>query len=185
LPFSPPTDQPAMPRQLLKRYMPSPERIKHSKSLRFMGTVLHDPNLWHLTRHSVARAMAGGLFAALLPIPMQMLLAAFIAVMIRANLPISVSLVWLTNPITMPPVFFMQYKLGTLLLGAPERTMPPELSITWLTTEIHHIWQPMLAGSLVSAVAAAAIGYFGTLLYWRFWVARNWKRRKMRRRRQS
>ena len=174
-----------MPRELLKRYMPSPDRIKHSKSLRFMGTVLHDPNLWHITRHSVARAAACGLFVAMLPIPMQMLVSAFIAVLIRANLPISVGLVWLTNPITMPPVFFAQYKIGTLLLGTPERSMPMELSLSWFTSEIQHIWQPMLVGSLLSAVVASAIGYFGTLLYWRFWVSRNWKRRKMRRRRQS
>ena len=174
-----------MPRELLKRYMPSPERIKHSRSLRFMGTILHNPNPWHITRHSVARAMACGLFVAMLPIPMQMLVSAFIAVLIRANLPISVGMVWVTNPITMPPVFFTQYKVGTMLLGAPERSMPMELSLGWLASEIQHIWQPMLAGSLLSAVVLASIGYFGTLLYWRFWVSRNWKRRKMRRRRQS
>lgn len=174
-----------MPRQLLKRYMPSPERIKRSKSLRFMGTILHDPSLWHLTRHSVARAVACGLFVAMLPIPMQMLLAACIAVMARANLPISVGLVWVTNPITMPPVFFMQYKIGTLLLGASERSMPLELSLSWLTSEIQHIWQPLLLGSLVSGVVLALVGYFVTLLYWRLWVTRNWQQRKLRRRRQS
>ena len=174
-----------MPRELLKRYMPNPERIKRTRSLRFLGDILHDPNLWHITRHSVARAMACGLFVAMLPIPMQMLVSAFAAILIRANLPISVGMVWLTNPITMPPVFFAQYTIGTLLLGAPERGMPMELSLTWLTTEIQHIWQPMLVGSLLTGVVAASIGYFGTLLYWRFWVSRNWKRRKLRRRRQS
>src|SRR5690606_17270051 len=148
-----------MPRQLLKRYMPNPERIKRTRSLRFMGTILHDPNLWHITRHSVARAMATGLFVAMLPIPMQMLVSAFIAVVARANLPISVGLVWLTNPITMPPVFFMQYKIGTLLLGTSERSMPMELSLTWLTSELQHIWQPLLLGSLLSGIVLASIGY--------------------------
>lgn len=174
-----------MPRQLLKRYMPNPDRIKRNKSLRFLGTMLHNPNLWHITRHSVARAMACGLFVAMLPIPMQMLLSTLFAVLFHANLPISVGLVWLTNPITMPPVFFAQYKIGTLLLGTPERSMPMELSLSWLSSEIHHIWQPMLAGSLLTAIIAGTLGYFGTLLYWRFWVSRNWKRRKVRRSRQS
>jgi len=172
-----------MPRRLLKRYMPSPERIKQNKSLRFMGTVLHDPNLWHLNRHSVARAMAVGLFVAMLPIPMQMLLSAAIAVPLRANLPISIGLVWLTNPITMPAVFFTQYKIGTMLLGAPERSMPMELSFTWLMSEIHHIWQPLMLGALLSGAILAAIGYGGTMLYWRIWVGRNWQKRKLRRRR--
>ena len=174
-----------MPRELLKRYMPSPERIKRSRSLRFMGSLLHNPALWRITRHSVARAMACGLFAGLLPIPFQMLLAALLAIPLRANLPISVSLVWLTNPITMPPICFAQYKIGTFLLNTPERSMPVEISMSWLVAEIQHIWQPMLAGSLVTAILAATIGYLGTLLYWRFWVMRNWQRRKLRRRRQS
>lgn len=173
-----------MPRRLLKRYMPNPERIKSSKSLRFMGSMLHDPNLWHLNRHSVARAMAIGLFVALLPIPMQMLISASVAVPARANLPISVGLVWLTNPVTMPPIFFIEYKIGTLLLGAPERTMPMELSLTWLSAEIQHLWQPLLVGSLLIGVIAALIGYSATMLYWRLWVYRNWQRRKMRRRHQ-
>lgn len=91
-----------MPRRLFKRYMPDPESIRSQKSLRFLGKLTHDPNLWHLNRHSVSRAMAAGLFAAFIPMPMQMLLAAGLAVWIRSNLPISVGLVWLTNPITIP-----------------------------------------------------------------------------------
>lgn len=174
-----------MPRQLLKRYMPSPERIKQNKSLRFMGSMLHDPNLWHLNRHSVARAMAIGLFVAMLPIPMQMVVSAAIAMPARANLPISVGLVWLTNPVTMPPIFFTQYKIGTLLLGTPERTMPMELSLSWLAAEFHHIWQPLLVGSILIGTVLAVIGYSATMLYWRFWVSRNWQRRKLRQRRQS
>ena len=134
-----------------------------------MGNLLHDPNLWHLNRHSVARAMAVGLFVALIPIPLQMLLAAAIAVLARSNLPISISLVWLTNPVTMPPIFYA----------------PMELSVNWLMAELHHIWQPLLLGSLLVASIVAALGYCLTMLYWRWWVSRNWQRRKMRRRHQS
>lgn len=85
----------------------------------YAGTLLHDPNLWHLNRHSVARAMAVGLFAAFIPIPLQMLLAAFLAISVRGNMPIAVSLVWLTNPITMPVVFFCTYMTGTWLMNIP------------------------------------------------------------------
>jgi uncharacterized protein len=110
-----------MPRRLFKRYMPSPDSIKGNKSLRFLGTLIHDPNLWHLNRHSVARAMAVGLFWAMIPMPMQMLAAAAVAIALRANLPISIGLVWLTNPITMPPVFYCSYKLGAWLSNIRRR----------------------------------------------------------------
>ena len=114
-----------------------------------------------------------------------LLVAAAIAIIARSNLPISVSLVWLTNPVTMPPIFFAQYQVGVLLLGASERSMPMELSVNWLMAELHHIWQPLLLGSLVVGTVVAALGYVLTLLYWRMWVSRNWQRRKLRRRRQS
>src|SRR3546814_2139222 len=113
-----------MPRRLFKRYMPDPASIREHKSLRFLGSLLHDPNLWHLNRHSVARAMAVGLFAAFLPIPLQMLLAAALAITVRGNLPIAVSLVWLTNPLTIPAVFFCSYQSCACLLVVPSRSLP-------------------------------------------------------------
>ena len=76
------------------------EKIKHEKVLKILGPAILQPNLWHLNRKSVSRAIAIGLFCAFLPIPLQMVLAAFFAIIFAANLPISVILVWITNPIT-------------------------------------------------------------------------------------
>ncbi|MCQ4347883.1 DUF2062 domain-containing protein [Pseudomonas stutzeri] len=174
-----------MPRRIFKRYMPDPERIRGNKSLRFLGHLIHDPNLWHLNRHSVARAMAIGLFWAMIPMPMQMLAAAALAIPLRANLPISVGLVWLTNPITMPPIFYCTYKLGAWLMGLPAVVMPDELSMAWVVEELTVLWKPLYLGSLVCGLAAAALGYFGTMLYWRWWVQRSWLRRQHQRRQQN
>ena len=131
-----------MAKKFVKRYMPDAHKIRHHRHLRFFGTLLHDPNLWHLNRHSVAGAMAVGLFWAFVPIPLQMIPAAALAIWFRVNLPISVALVWLTNPITMPPVFYFNYKLGTWILRRPveDVTFPVsdvkfELSWTWVTHE--------------------------------------------------
>ena len=135
-----------MPRRLFKRYMPDPTSIREHKSLRFFGKLLHDPNLWHLNRHSVARAMGVGLFAALIPMPAQMLLAAALAIPVRGNLPIAVSLVWLTNPLTMPPVFFVTYMTGAWLMQVPPRSLPDELTFEWITDQLATVWQPFLRG---------------------------------------
>ena len=110
-----------MPRRLFKRYMPDPESIRSQKSLRFLGKLTHDPNLWHLNRHSVSRAMAAGLFAAFIPMPMQMLLAAGLAVWIRSNLPIRrIGLADQSDHDA--PGLYCTYKLGAWLMQVPPRT---------------------------------------------------------------
>lgn len=170
-----------MPRRLLKRYMPDPTSIREHKSLRFLGKLLHDPNLWHLNRHSVARGMAVGLFAAFLPIPAQMLVAAALAVVVRGNMPIAVSLVWLTNPITMPAVFFCTYQAGAWLMDVPARQLPDELTWEWISGELSTLWQPFLLGSVVVGLVLGVIAYFGVMMYWRWWMSRQWARRKKKR----
>ena len=170
-----------MPRRLIKRFMPDPALIREHKSLRFLGTLLHDPNLWHLNRHSVARGMAVGLFAAFLPIPAQMLVAAALAVVVRGNMPIAVSLVWLTNPITMPAVFFCTYQAGAWLMDVPARHLPDELTWEWISSELSTLWQPFLLGSVVVGLVLGVIAYFGVMMYWRWWVSRQWARRKKKR----
>jgi len=170
-----------MPRRLFKRYMPSPERIKGNKSLRFLGKLIHDPNLWHLNRHSVACAMAVGLFWAMIPIPMQMLAASATAIPVRANLPISISLVWLTNPLTMPPVFYCNYALGAWLMHTPALQMPDEFTLHWFTQLLASHWQPLYLGSFVVGLVAAAMGYGLTRGYWRWWVQRSWRNRQRNR----
>ena len=170
-----------MPRRLFKRYMPDPTSIREHRSLRFFGKLLHDPNLWHLNRHSVARAMGVGLFAALIPMPMQMLLAASLAIPLRGNLPIAVSLVWLTNPLTMPPVFFVTYMTGAWLMQVPPRSLPDEITVQWVTDQLSTIWQPFLLGSVVCGLVLGALAYFATLLHWHWWVGRQWRRRKEKR----
>jgi uncharacterized protein (DUF2062 family) len=118
-----------MPRKLIKKYMPDEHRFRTHRTLSWLGDHIHDPNLFHLTRKSVSRAVMVGIFCAFLPIPLQMLVAAIIAVVARSNLPISVSLVWLTNPLTMPPVAgryrrFQRHAILARLPGTQGRGAP-------------------------------------------------------------
>jgi uncharacterized protein (DUF2062 family) len=99
------------------------------------------------------------------------------------NLPISVGLVWVTNPVTMPPFFYSAYKLGAWLLGVPVVVERFELSIDWLTSTVGQIWQPFLLGSLVIGTASALAGYYGMQLFWRWQIVQQWQRKKALRRR--
>ena len=109
----------SMPRRFIKRITPDTEKLKAHKHLSIFGELLHNPNLWHMNRRSISGAVAVGIFCAFIPVPFQMVIAAAAAIMFRVNLPISVVTVWLSNPVTMPALFYGCYFLGAMLLGTP------------------------------------------------------------------
>ncbi len=175
-----------MPRRFIKRYLPDHHKIRNHKHLRFFGQLLHDPNLWHLNRRSVSGAFSVGLFSAFVPIPFQMVLGAIGAIVWRVNLPISVGLVWLTNPITMPPVFYFAYKLGAWILGTSlHEGVTFEVSYEWIMEELAAIWQPFLLGCLVLGAASAVLGNITVRLLWRLHVVRYIKRKRLKRRQET
>jgi hypothetical protein len=167
-----------MPKKFIKRFMPDHHALRNHRHLRIFGERLHDPNLWHLNRRSASGAFAVGLFMAFIPVPFQMVLAALGAFWFRVNLPIAVALVWLTNPLTMPPIFYVTYKVGSWLLGRQGPSREFEASYDWLAQELGAVWQPFLLGSLIFAVLAAAVGYFTIRSLWRLRVIRHWQRKK-------
>ncbi|WP_020679739.1 DUF2062 domain-containing protein [Marinobacterium rhizophilum] len=170
-----------MPRKLIKKYMPNEHRFRTHRSLSWLGDHIHDPNLFHLTRKSVSRAAMVGIFCAFMPIPLQMLAAAIIAVVARSNLPISVGLVWLTNPLTMPPVFYFTYLIGSQILGAPVKHVAFEFSLQTLGAEISAVWWPLLLGSVICGVVFSLLGYAAVQLFWIYHVNSSWKKRRQAR----
>lgn len=170
-----------MPKKLLKRLMPDPSKIKDNKYLSLLGNRLNDNNLWYLNRHSAAGAFAVGLFCAWLPIPFQMVLSALLAMYFRVNLPLSVVLVWLTNPLTMPPMFYFAYRLGSFLLDRPHHYQHFELSLDWLSSAMSTAAPPFLLGCLVMAIVSSAMGFMVIHALWRWTIARRWKQRRRHR----
>lgn len=171
----------SMARNLLKRFIPTPAAIKSNPALHFLGDLLHDPNLFHLNRHSVSVAFFWGLFIALLPIPGQLPVAAGAALLFRCNLPITVALVWITNPFTMPFFFYLTYKVGSLILQSEPLMVEPELTWDWLANEFGHLWKPLLLGSVLTGLIFGALGYFGMQMYWRWHVNHSWRKRQKNR----
>lgn len=169
-----------MPRKLIKKYMPDEQKLKSNRYLSWLGSYIHDPNLWHLTRKSVSKAFFVGLFCAFLPLPSQMVIAAVVALFIRSNLPISISLVWVTNPLTIPPMFYFAYWIGTLMVGGDVQQVEFVMSIEWLTTELSHIWLPLLVGSLACGIVSGTLGYFLMQGFWVWQVNKSWRKRKFR-----
>jgi len=86
---------------------------------RWLGRALGNPALWHPTRRAVSGGVAVGLFVSWMPVPLQMLLAAVLASVLRVHVPVSVVMVWFTNPLTIGPLLYAAWRTGSTLLGRP------------------------------------------------------------------
>ncbi len=170
-----------MPKKLIQRFLPHHHTFKEHKHLQFLGEHLHNPNLWHLNRRSVALAFAVGFFTMYLPIPGQMIVAAALAFLLGANLPVSVVLVWISNPLTMPAMFYLAYKVGALVLGTTNEISPDVFTLGGALHELGDIWWPLLLGSLILGTILAAVGYLSIRLLWRFSVLKRWQKRRQER----
>ena len=157
---------------LLHKFIPDHDIIKKHKNLQFLGDKLHDPNLWHLNRRSVSMAFAVGLFCAWIPTLGQMALAALGAFYFRGNLPVSIALVWITNPVTMPPLFYFAYLVGLTVLNLPSASFSLDAVLSG------DILFPFLTGCLLIGVICSTVGYFGINYFWHYHVAKKWATRK-------
>lgn len=177
-------------RKTLKRFLPHHESVHGNRWLRpFAGTLLH-PRLWHLNRHSVAGAVALGLFCGLIPGPFQMPAAAAGCVLFRVNLPLALLTTLYSNPLTIVPLYVLAYAAGSRVLGLNGETFtpPPELGALDLTSWFEALsgWmlglgKPLALGLIVLAAAFSLIGYFAVKAAWRMWLIRAWRARTTRR----
>ena len=166
-----------MIKNVIKRLFPKLDAVKEEKVLKIFGPAVLQPNLWHINKKSVSRGFAIGAFCAFIPLPGQMILAAFLALTFAANLPIAIILTWITNPLTYTPIFFFAYKIGSFFITTnvtPEIT-DDELS---LLSNIMHIWEPLFLGSIILALIGSIISYLLIRIYWRYYVIKIWSKRK-------
>ena len=171
-----------MPRGFFERYLPKADSIRERPLLRPIRHLLHEPALWHLHRASVGNACFVGMFCAFVPFPGQTVLAAAMALVLRCNLPIVLALVQVTNPITLPPMFFFAYRLGAWLLGVEVTISEFELSWDWFQGNLRHLWQPLVLGSLICGWVSGVTLMLTARLLWRLHVIRRWRERRERRR---
>ena len=72
-----------------------------------------------VNRQTVSKAILVGLFFAFIPMPMQMMAVILMIPFIKFNVPIGVGLVWITNPVTMPFIFYGELIVGDILTFSP------------------------------------------------------------------
>lgn len=171
-----------MPRRFFHKLGRRREALSKRWFLRPFRALLNDPALWSSHRRSVLRALALGVFVGCLPLPFHMAIVAVIAVFLRVNLVVGVLATWISNPVTITPLFFAAYRLGTWLLGIPVEPFSVELSLEWLVGGLANVWKPLLTGSLVIGTIAAATVYLVMDAVWRISLIYRFRRRRGRNR---
>nr|VFJ97055.1 MAG: hypothetical protein BECKH772A_GA0070896_101144 [Candidatus Kentron sp. H]VFJ97658.1 MAG: hypothetical protein BECKH772B_GA0070898_101164 [Candidatus Kentron sp. H]VFK02920.1 MAG: hypothetical protein BECKH772C_GA0070978_101084 [Candidatus Kentron sp. H] len=177
-----------MIRKYLLRVLPSKSQIRENDTYaRLFGGLLQNPHLWRLNRNAVAQGVSVGIFIAFVPVPFQMILAAAVAIVIGCNLPVAVVFVWISNPVTIPPIFYAAYKVGAVLLQQAPRAMEFQWTVEWMLARLIDIWQPLLLGCAVLGLASAAVGNLLVRTVWYLYAAYQWRMflrsRRARRRR--
>ncbi len=156
----------------LKKIIPKQNTLLKNKSLYILGSTINKKQLWHLNRKSISKATIIGLFLAWVPVPFQMVLAAACSVYFNANLPLSIALVWLTNPLTMPPLFFFAYKIGAYCLNIQISYINFNLLSIWQLLTTYNMWKAFLFGCFVCGISSSITGYIIINIIWNYFTVK-------------
>lgn len=171
-----------MPRRALRRLLPDAQTLRERPALRPLAKLLDDPNLFHLGRRSVSLGLGVGVFAGFQPLPMHTLLAVVAALLLRCNIAVAISAVWISNPLTLAPLLYSEYLAGAKLLGQPVLHTPAHFNLDTIATTLFEIGEPLLVGALVTGLAAGLACWLVTSTAWRIAVGLRWQARQRRRR---
>jgi len=112
-----------------------------------------------INRKSITRGILIGLFWGFIPMPMQMLAVLAMTPFIKFNVPIAISMVWLSNPLTMPLMYYMEYQTGNFILGR-EGLENIELTLSWFSNNWDNILVPLYIGTIPYSIFVSALVYF-------------------------
>jgi uncharacterized protein (DUF2062 family) len=162
----------------VQRKMPTRAAMERNKYLKPIAHRFLHSELWRFTRRSVPRGVALGMLAAFLVPVGQIFAAVFLALPVRANVPIAAITTFITNPLTYPFWIAAANQTGKFALqidamtaGQPINThMQSEFGqwLSWLVREAG----VTAFGFLLFAIFFAAIGYLVSSFGWRWWIGR-------------
>lgn len=135
------------------------QKQSHSKIKAFIHKYKIPHEYLSVNRKSISRGVLIGLFWGFIPMPMQMLAVLSMTPFIKFNIPIAISMVWLSNPITMPFMYYMEYQTGNLLLGEVG-IENINLTLDWFSQNWNKIIIPLYVGTIPYSIGFSTIIYF-------------------------
>jgi len=137
----------------------------HKKLREFIKKYKIPPEYLATNRKMISRGVLIGLFIAFIPMPMQMAAVLLFVPFVRFNVPVALAMCWLSNPITMPPMYYMEYLTGSFLLGIqPE---PVEMTLEWFKNNLDDIFIPLYFGTAIYSIFGSIGAYFLVNFLWK------------------
>lgn len=160
-------------------YPPPPPRAAAAAAARgLLARVCRSIVALHGRPEQIALGAAIGVFVALTPtVGFQMILAAVIATWCRASRPAAVIPVWITNPLTIAPIYALTYQFGRLFVPGPDAWSVygqfTELGRRLATRSVWEMWDrssevlalggevlvPLVLGSIIAGLIAGGLTY--------------------------
>ena len=136
-------------------------RRRHPLSSNTWLARILNSDLVHWNESTVSIGTAIGLFWACMPIPFQMFPAALFCWLFRGNLPIALIFVWISNPLTLPPIIYLEYRIGAKIMRiiskVEESTQLESLESWWYI--LGGSLSRVLVGSLVLSTTLMIVGF--------------------------
>lgn len=157
-----------MPRRLFLKLRPIAARLRETWYFKVLGPRLTDSRLWSVNRRAITTAFGTAVAISFIPLPLHILLGLLAAMVWRQNLPtMFLTLLALSNPLSAVPLYYMAYRVGTLVLGEPATRFAFEVSFKWLQYGLGTVWKPFLLGCLVCGAVGGFLAYRLLELLWR------------------
>ncbi len=160
------------------RWMPRRANVHRYPVLKwFAGAARKRSYLWCFRVRSAIPAIYAGCILAMLPLyGVQLVLAALLAFLLRANLPILAAAQFITNPLTALPLYFAAYQTGRVIFHlfgweSPHLNMAEMKALlhalesgNW-AYNLRYVWQVWLVTSLGGTILGTFMGSVLSLIY--------------------
>lgn len=154
------------------RFLKHPRKLRQSPARRWFARHFLDKRVWKPTQHTLSGGMAVGMFITLQLLPIQTPAAIILAAIFRVNIPIAIALCWVSNPVTVPFMAWLEYAIGKWVLAlyttvptSPFPTHLPESMVdAWIVLKEHA--PVMLVGGIILGAVVALISYIATWSCW-------------------
>jgi uncharacterized protein (DUF2062 family) len=108
----------------------------------------------------IAKGFALGIFIGMTPtFGFQILIAVFLALLLKENKIAAAIGVWITNPLTAPFIYALEYESGRLILGMDRAHLPMELSFAAVKSLGWEVLLPLSLGSVLYGALSAVLAF--------------------------